>query len=116
MHCLDPLEPRRLLSAGDLDSTFGGDGVVTTDLGSGNYAAATVVQPDGKILVAGSAGGDAIVLRYTTSGALDSTFGNGGVARVSRGGGEYFSDLVLLPDGRIVAGGSASASTAARPF
>jgi hypothetical protein len=40
---------------GALDMTFGGDGQVTTDFGGSNdLASALVLQPDGKIVVAGS--------------------------------------------------------------
>lgn len=40
---------------GDLDTTFNGTGLVTTSIGSGNDTAYRVlVQPDGKILVAGA--------------------------------------------------------------
>src|SRR5687767_8200808 len=51
---LEALEGRRLLSAGDLDITFAGDGAQSVDLpGSGNESAnATVVQSDGKVILA----------------------------------------------------------------
>ena len=45
----------RYLPNGTLDTTFGGDGTVLTDFGSGSYdwATALAIQPDGKIVVAG---------------------------------------------------------------
>ena len=45
----------RYLPNGTLDATFGGDGTVLTDFGSGSedYANALAIQPDGKIVVAG---------------------------------------------------------------
>jgi len=66
---------------GTLDTSFDGDGVVTTSLSpSGNDSALAVAQQSsGKIIAAGSAftGGTdrMIVARYTTAGALDNTFG-----------------------------------------
>jgi uncharacterized delta-60 repeat protein len=71
---------------GSLDSSFGRGGTVLTDLhsGSSDVAEDTVIQPDGRIVVAGLrkiiAGGryDFALARYTTRGRLDPTFGSGG--------------------------------------
>jgi uncharacterized delta-60 repeat protein len=73
-----------------------------------------VVQSDGKIVVAGLASSpsgattDAVLIRYDIDGSLDDSFGIDGVARVDFGGDESFRELVLLPDGRFVAGGQQS--------
>src|SRR5262249_46637552 len=64
---------------GDFDSTFGGTGIVTTDFfGNSDFGAAVAVQPDGKIVVAGSvqSGADVTtsdfaVARYLPDGTLD---------------------------------------------
>jgi hypothetical protein len=54
---LEPLESRLLLDAGDLDVLFGGRGTVTTDFTVGaSSAQAVAIQPDGKVVAAGSAG------------------------------------------------------------
>src|SRR5262249_14246648 len=83
---LELLEDRCLLSAGALDPTFGSGGKVFTDLsgpGTGTDSArGVVVQPDGKILVAGVAAQaatkyDFALARYNSDGTLDSTFGTG---------------------------------------
>src|SRR4051794_30517214 len=63
---------------GDLDASFSGDGVQTTDF-SGEYDAVrgVAVQPDGKIVVAGRTGDndpDFAVARYNTDGSLDTSF------------------------------------------
>jgi uncharacterized delta-60 repeat protein len=65
---------------GDLDPTFGTAGVVQTAIGSSATANAIALQPDGRILLAGSSypGGLALA-RYAPDGALDSSFGTGGV-------------------------------------
>src|SRR6185436_1806243 len=47
----------RYYSDGSLDSSFGNGGKVSTSVGQFNYAHAMVIQADGKIVVAGSAGG-----------------------------------------------------------
>src|ERR1043165_9111827 len=70
--------------AGTLDSTFGGDGKVITHFGSYPYGggSAMALQPDGKIVVAGTSSdskqGDFAVARYNLDGELDSSFGVGG--------------------------------------
>lgn len=60
------------------------------------------VQPGGKILVAGAATpGFGMLARLDPDGSLDSTFGDGGYV-IDRGSAP-FTDLVVQPDGRIVA-------------
>jgi len=75
-------------AAGDLDSTFGGDGKVTTRFKGGPKTIGGVaVQPDGKIVVVGgvnpfltSASVDAkfALARYNADGTLDTSFGGDG--------------------------------------
>src|SRR5262245_7706758 len=88
---LERLDDRRLPSAGALDPTFGkGAGYVATSVGEyGSGAEAVLIQPDGKILAAGSADlgtKDAVppevfaVVRYQADGSLDTSFGTGGHA------------------------------------
>jgi uncharacterized delta-60 repeat protein len=79
------LERRVLLSAGDLDTSFGGgDGLVTANFHGEDRAADMVVQGDGKIVVAGhrfgpnASYGGAVVARYNPTGTLDRSFGPGG--------------------------------------
>ncbi len=64
---------------GAVDTTFGPgrNGIVSTP---NAIAYAMALQPDGKILVAGSSGSTMFVGRYTTTGQLDSSFGSGGIA------------------------------------
>ena len=68
-----------------LDPTFGLGGRVITDLSGGTeVASAVVAQPDGKLLVAGTAtapgaAGRAGTFRYLPTGVLDGTFGTNGV-------------------------------------
>ncbi len=58
---------------GDLDPTFGSGGKVTTDFGRSEFASALVLQPDGKIVVAGQSfvlgtGSDSFALRQRGEG------------------------------------------------
>lgn len=105
----------RFSSSGVADSSFGNNGVTLAALGSGhsNYCHSMVLQPDGKVVLAGSMVrnrvGDFVMLRMTTSGALDSTFDNDGVVGTSFPGRAPASSeanaVLLQPDGKIVLGG-----------
>src|SRR4051812_14217509 len=82
---IEELEQRTLLSAGQLDPTFGTRGVAQFSLGGVNSVTAMTVQKDGKVLVAGSEADasrfatlDTLLVRYTARGTIDPTFGTGG--------------------------------------
>lgn len=101
---------------GSVDTGFGGgDGRVTTDFGGDDQAEAVTVQPsDGKIVVAGTTevvdeGGGCCffsVARYHADGSPDTGFGSAGLVRVeSFGGASGAADLVVQPDGKILAVG-----------
>ncbi len=70
---------------GSLDTSFGADGIVTTDISGADQGEAVALQGDGKILVSGSSQGpsgsapDFAVVRYNTDGSLDTSFGTGGI-------------------------------------
>jgi uncharacterized delta-60 repeat protein len=103
----------RLRPDGAPDANFGSNGVVRTPLGLWSFGRDLALQPDGKIVVAGSS--DAMTLvRYETNGSLDHSFGSGGIARAP---GFSAESVVLEPDGRIVAaGGTNLGLTVARFF
>ena len=108
----------RLTSSGSLDYSFGsGSGSVTTTLGSSSaYANSLVIQPDGKPVLAGyaSSGGTVFALtRYTKSGALDTTFGTGGKVLTNVAGNSAIAtSLAIQSDGKLVAAGYASSTSA----
>jgi uncharacterized delta-60 repeat protein len=106
----------RLNGDGSLDTTFDGDAALGINAGLSSYAEDLAVQADGRILVAGSGGFDAIVARLERSGALDPTFGDAGIARVDYGGSDYANRIALLPDGRILGAGSTSVGADALLF
>ena len=107
---------------GGLDFTFGANGKVTTDFGADDSASAVAVQPDGRIVVAGSTGifpgifpsggYDFALARYTPDGTLDPTFGSGGRITTDFGGSDVAQALALQADGKIVAAGSNNAAFA----
>lgn len=101
---LETLEARRLLS-GDIDLTFGDHGRVVFRFGGGMTVGASAMQPDGKILVAGGAGGNAYLARFNADGSTDTSFDLDGLAKIDLGGDESFRSIVLLPGGKILVAG-----------
>jgi uncharacterized delta-60 repeat protein len=103
----------RYNSDGSPDGTFSGDGRTTTDLpGFDELAFGVAVQSDGKILAAGLAFSatlyDFAVVRYTSDGAEDPSFGaSGRVTTDFFGRNDGIRGLAVQPDGRIVAAGGA---------
>jgi uncharacterized delta-60 repeat protein len=75
----------RYLPDGRLDPTFGEGGRVRTRFPERSVARDVAVTRDGKILVAGSSGGDFALARYNGDGSLDESFGVAGLARTPLG-------------------------------
>ncbi len=97
----------RYNSNGSLDTTFSGDGKLTTDLGSlYDFANSVVVQPDGKIVVAGDSDSNFALVRYNSNGSLDTTLSSNGQLITDLGSYEHGNSIALQPDGKIVVGGS----------
>lgn len=98
----------RYSTGGQLDSTFGSGGKVTTQIGPGDFSSAGMaLQPDGKIVVVGSVSSgsnlDFAVARYTSLGAVDTGFGSAGKTSFSfEGGEEQARRVALQSDGKIV--------------
>lgn len=120
-HAIQMLEDRTLLSAGELDPTFGDGGVVVTnvqDKFSSQYINDLVIQPDGKIITVGVAAPigdrydhnyDISIARFNPDGGglnqsgWDDTFGDAGEVRLFASTGyDSARSVALRPDGRIV--------------
>lgn len=78
----------RLLPGGSLDSSFDGDGLLTTAVGTSSGANAVLIRPDGKIVVAGSG----------TAPAMDFALVRYGDGPVGTSEGGAFAPLVLIND------------------
>ena len=91
---------------GSLDTSFSGDGIVTTPIGGDAVGCSVKVQPDGRIVVGGFSNGDFAVARYTANGTLDTTFSGDGIVTTNIGGEDYGSGLMLQTDGKILLAGS----------
>lgn len=100
----------RFNSNGSLDHTFGVNGFAYTSINSNSTIYALAIQPDGKIVAAGSSNGPvplvSTIARYDSTGVLDATFGtNGTVTTIANPNMSQFTSVGILPDGRILAGG-----------
>jgi uncharacterized delta-60 repeat protein len=100
---------------GVLDPTFGTGGKVNFRFGgTTDLAADAALQPDGKIVIVGTAAppgqsagfNDIGIARLNPDGTLDNTFGAGGAAITDFNGDEDGARVVvILPDGKILVGG-----------
>jgi uncharacterized delta-60 repeat protein len=91
---------------GSLDAGFGTRGVVTTDLGGIDNSEALLLEPDGKIVLAGLSGDDVALARYTVDGMLDTGFGGGGTVTAEIEGAQFVGGLVAQDGGRILVVGN----------
>jgi uncharacterized delta-60 repeat protein len=105
----------RLNGDGTLDQSFGDHGIARNSIGGFDVGNAMVLQPDGRIVLAGQSDGDFALARYTSTGALDASFGTGGVVKTPLGPGQDIAyGLTLMPWGRLVAVGTSRISTTAQ--
>jgi uncharacterized delta-60 repeat protein len=102
----------RYAADGALDPTFGAGGLVRSDFeGRFDEALAVAVQPDGKIVVAGTSsdatGADMAVARYAGDGTLDPTFAGDGMALVEFDGESSARAVAVQRDGKVLLAGRA---------
>jgi uncharacterized delta-60 repeat protein len=104
----------RFNSNGTLDTTFSGDGKVTTDFfGSFDQITEVAIQADGKIVAAGTALSPPSLIasfataRYNSDGSLDTSFGVGGTVVDGFGGiNSRVSGMALQSGGKIIVAGN----------
>jgi uncharacterized delta-60 repeat protein len=97
----------RLQADGAPDKTFAGDGTASPEFLGETFTSGAALQPDGKILVAGTLGSemDFVAARLDPDGAADRSFGVDGKSTVG------FDDIALSyaaglgPDGKLVIAG-----------
>lgn len=101
---------------GSIDTTFGTNGRVITDIpvGDHDFASDIAVQSDGKIVVGGWSAGNSpahyAVIRYENNGTLDQTFGGGdGITTTEMGGTTH--SMALQKDGKIILAGDADSGS-----
>lgn len=89
-------------------TTLNTPGLVTTDFGSNDEGNSAILQPDGKIIVAGSgysSNWDFAVARYNPDGTLDTTFSQDGKLTTDFGSHDYGYSVTLQSDGKIIVAG-----------
>jgi uncharacterized delta-60 repeat protein len=97
----------RLDGGGVLDPTFGQAGKATIDFGGASEEGRGIaLQQDGKIVVAGTSRGNAVVARLDSNGSLDDSFAGDGKSAIDFGGDFDDGDAVAVqPDGKLVIAG-----------
>jgi uncharacterized delta-60 repeat protein len=96
---------------GTLDTSFDSTGKVLTNVGGADdFGEDVALQPDGRIVVAGrssnGANTDFAVVRYTTTGALDTTFNSSGMALIPVStSDDEGRGVAIQADGKILVGG-----------
>lgn len=97
----------RFSTEGVLDTSYGTAGSFTFNYptSTSGYINASIIQPDDKIVVAGTDFGNMALARILTTGALDTTFGAGGKTVNLIGNGSAINAIDLQTDGKIVAAG-----------
>jgi uncharacterized delta-60 repeat protein len=98
---------------GSPDTSFSGDGFVTTDFGGlADLAYAVAIDPQDRIVAAGQGytgvDFDFALARYAPDGSLDSGFGSGGKVTTDFGQGDGARGVAIDSLGRIVAVGNSS--------
>lgn len=102
----------RLRANGRLDTAFGTNGVARPSLSSESDTFFDIaVDDEGRLLAAGfleeeaTDGAEAVVARFTASGALDPSFGNAGLVKSGPAARALGSGVAVRPDGRVLLGG-----------
>lgn len=96
------------LAAADLDTSYGGTGIVTPELPAISDGYSVAMQPDGKIVGGYAAPGNVpIAFRLNTDGSLDSTFGTGGKVDLATLGATTIGpeSVLVAADGTIYLAG-----------
>ena len=109
----------RLTAGGELDTSLGEAGIATLDALGEGAVRGLVVLPDGGAVLTGhfTDHPHAIATRVLADGALDPTFGEGGVVTLNLGFDVAPASVVLDSEGRIVVAGSGNwAGTAGKAF
>jgi uncharacterized delta-60 repeat protein len=103
----------RFNANGTTDNSFGTGGKVTTGITAGDDLAFSVmIQPDGKIVVAGNgnngSNNDVVIVRYNADGSLDNTFDGDGKVVTDLGADEGIRCMTIQADGKIIVAGGSS--------
>ena len=101
-------------SNGILDTSFGIDGRVITNISDKlDRISSVIIQNDGKIIASGATSDDVTysdfaMVRYNSNGTLDTNFGNNGVVVTSIKAWDYANAITLQNDNEIIIAGAIS--------
>ena len=99
----------KLRPDGELDTSFGTQGIIFLDLTLGaDVANALAIRSDGKIILLVSARKEELLICLDSEGDFDPAFGNGGIVYVGR---DDYSSLIVLSDNRLLLAGTTSGVT-----
>lgn len=108
---------------GSLDNSFDSDGIVTTQVGTGDDSgAALAIQSDGKIILVGETNVGSTdnfgLVRYNTDGSLDVTFDGDGKQTTTIGASadDSAKGVAVLSDGKILLAGSTNSTPSNKDF
>ncbi|MCA9948031.1 MAG: hypothetical protein KDE48_00150 [Anaerolineales bacterium] len=97
----------RYTITGTLDTSFSGDGKISTNFNGVDIARTVALQTDGKIVVVGRDGSTNFALaRYTITGTLDTEFDADGKVTTDLGGSDIAYAAAIQDDGKIVVAGT----------
>lgn len=103
---------QRYWDDGSADTNWGGTGTVTLPTDIYRELRAIALQPDGKLVgvgrVAVGTNYDFFIVRFTITGGLDTTFGNGGMVTINQDREDVFTNVAVQPNGKIIATGTTS--------
>jgi len=104
---------RRFLASGELDASFGANGLAEARVSAGDHARRMVVLADGSVVVLGVSGSRALLVRFTSRGELDPLFGPGRDGKVALDLGERGAPRALEVYSRhlVVIGGGDEGGT-----
>ncbi|MEO7210127.1 MAG: T9SS type A sorting domain-containing protein [Chitinophagaceae bacterium] len=95
---------------GSIDSSFGVNGLDSVEIENQAYSSGIILQPDGKIVVSGTAEKEEyddrrnFIYRLMSNGGLDASFGEGGIVVNKHVYNINAVALIMRPDGRLVIG------------
>jgi uncharacterized delta-60 repeat protein len=102
---------------GDIDRTFGSNGIVITPHGSVSEVGQAVVQSDGKFVVVGANGSDFYIARLNANGGFDTTFDLDGQATIAVSPREdRAAGVFVQTDGKILICGSTRSESSTWDF
>jgi uncharacterized delta-60 repeat protein len=97
---------------GRLDSSFGSNGAIITNVGKNDIPVEVLIQPDGKIVAGGyiinqpNEARQSFLIRYLSDGSLDKSFGKKGIIILGEVDGDksfaIVNDIALQPNGQIL--------------